>query len=97
MLSAGSETAWAEAARGLSARDIAMNVALPEIDGRILTRAIAFKGETWFDEATQCPIAAFRPKADRIDFVATLAANWARLRRAATMPRCWELHKLGLF
>ncbi|MDF2234204.1 cobaltochelatase subunit CobN [Albimonas sp. CAU 1670] len=87
VLSAGSEAAWAEAARGLSARDIAMNVALPEIDGRILTRAIAFKGEAWFDEATQCPIAAFRPKADRIDFVASLAANWARLRRAAPSER----------
>ncbi|WP_339947857.1 cobaltochelatase subunit CobN [uncultured Albimonas sp.] len=87
VLSAGSEAAWAEAARGLSARDIAMNVALPEIDGRILTRAIAFKGETWFDPDTQCPIAAFRPKADRIDFVATLAANWARLRRAEAGDR----------
>ncbi|SFH97357.1 cobaltochelatase subunit CobN [Albimonas pacifica] len=87
VLSAGSETAWAEAARGLSARDIAMNVALPEIDGRILTRAIAFKGETWFDPDTQCPIAAFRPKPDRIAFVASLAANWARLRRAAPAER----------
>ena len=87
VLSAGSETAWAEAARGLSARDIAMNVALPEIDGRILTRAIAFKGETWFDEATQCPIAAFRPRADRVAFVAALAANWARLRRAEASER----------
>jgi len=87
VLSAGSETAWAEAARGLSARDIAMNVALPEIDGRILTRAIAFKGETWFDEATQCPIAAFRPRADRVAFVAALAANWARLRRAEAAER----------
>ena len=33
----GSEAAWRDGTRGLSPRDIAMNVALPEIDGRILS------------------------------------------------------------
>ncbi|KAF0675506.1 cobaltochelatase subunit CobN [Profundibacterium mesophilum] len=86
VLAASSEADWEERASGLSARDIAMNVALPEIDGRILSRAISFKGEAFYDEATQCPIAAYRARGDRIDFVARLAEGWARLR-ASTPER----------
>ncbi|MEM6593907.1 MAG: cobaltochelatase subunit CobN [Pseudomonadota bacterium] len=82
-----SEAAWEEGQAGLSARDTAMNVALPEVDGRILTRAVSFKGEAFFDEATECPIATYRARGDRITFVARLAANWARLRRRSTKDR----------
>ncbi len=87
VLSGGTEAAWADGTRGLSARDIAMNVALPEVDGRILSRAISFKSEAFFDEATQCPIVTYQARGDRIDFVAALAANWARLRRTTAKDR----------
>ncbi|MCP5083173.1 MAG: cobaltochelatase subunit CobN, partial [Alphaproteobacteria bacterium] len=87
VLAGSSEQAWDEGLAGLSARDIAMNVALPEVDGRILSRAISFKGEAFFDEATECPIAAYRARGDRIDFVAQLAANWAKLRHTKTEDR----------
>ncbi len=80
VLSGSSEQAWEGGLNGLSARDIAMNVALPEVDGRILSRAISFKDEAFFDEATQCPIATYRAQGDRVSFVAELAARWARLR-----------------
>ncbi len=80
VLASTTEDAWEAGLTGLSARDIAMNVALPEVDGRILSRAISFKGEAYFDEATECPIATYRARGDRVDFVADLAANWARLR-----------------
>jgi len=49
VLSGSNEEAWATGTAGLSARDIAMNVALPEVDGRVLTRAISFK-----DQAAGC-------------------------------------------
>ncbi len=81
VLSGGTEQAWEAGTTGLSARDIAMNVALPELDGRVLTRAIGFKGEAFFDEATQCPIATWKAQGDRIAFVADLVARWCRLRR----------------
>lgn len=81
ILSSGTETAWTDNTQGLSARDIAMNVALPEVDGRILSRAISFKAEAYFDTATECPIATYHARGDRIDFVTQLAANWARLRQ----------------
>jgi cobaltochelatase CobN len=87
VLSAASEKAWEEGLNGLSARDIAMNVALPEVDGRVLSRAVSFKGEAYFDEATQCPIATYRARGDRIEFVADLAQNWASLRQKAPADR----------
>ncbi len=87
VLASTSEDAWADGLTGLSGRDIAMNVALPEVDGRILSRAISFKGEAFFDEATQCPIATYRAQGDRVAFVAELAANWARLRTTSVTAR----------
>ena len=81
ILSGTDETSWKSGQHGLSARDIAMNVALPEVDGRVLTRAVSFKGEAFFDQATQCPIAIYKPRGDRINFVTQLAQNWASLRR----------------
>ncbi|MGI3169313.1 cobaltochelatase subunit CobN [Pseudooceanicola sp. C21-150M6] len=87
VLSATSEEVWSDTLTGLSARDIAMNVALPEVDGRILSRAVAFKGEVHFDPDTQCPIAGWQTRGDRIDFVTRLAANWTTLRRTAPADR----------
>jgi cobaltochelatase CobN len=86
-LAASTEASWEEGLNGLSARDIAMNVALPEVDGRILSRAISFKGEAFFDVATECPIATYKARGDRVTFVAALAANWASLRRTAPAQR----------
>ena len=87
VFSASAEAAWRESARGLPARDIAMNVALPEVDGRIMTRAVSFKAQAYFDEATQCAIAAYRARGDRIDFVADLAAAWVRLAKTPARAR----------
>ena len=81
------ERQWAGATRGLSPRDIAMNVALPEVDGRILTRAVAFKTEARFDKGTQAPIVVSEPNEERCRFVAALAAAWVRLARTAPAER----------
>ena len=87
VFSGGNEKEWRAGTRGLSARDIAMNVALPEVDGRILSRAISFKGEARYDETTQCSLVVYEPVPDRVDFVARLAANWLRLGRTPTSRR----------
>ena len=87
ILAAGTEVGWEKNLSGLSARDIAMNVALPEVDGRVLTRAVSFKGEAFFDEATECPIAMYKARGDRITFVAELAKSWATLRRTDPKDR----------
>ncbi|WP_460272671.1 cobaltochelatase subunit CobN [Celeribacter sp. ULVN23_4] len=82
VLAGSSHDAWEAGTSGLSARDIAMNVALPEVDGRVMTRAVSFKGEAYRDAATECTIATYRAEESRIAFVAELAANWADLRRS---------------
>ena len=87
VFSGGNEKDWRAGTRGLSARDIAMNVALPEVDGRILSRAISFKGEARFDESTQCPLVVYEPVPDRVEFVAKLAAGWLRLGRTPVERR----------
>ena len=75
--------AWRASLRGLGPADLAMHVALPEIDGRILTRAISFKAASSRDERTEFAAVEHRPLADRVDFVAALAWRWANLRRKA--------------
>ncbi|WP_257169127.1 cobaltochelatase subunit CobN [Bradyrhizobium sp. SRS-191] len=75
-----SEEAWVSSSRGLSPTDLAMNVVLPELDGRLLARPIAFKGEMPVDERLQFGAARYVTQDDRISFVARLAARWARLR-----------------
>jgi cobaltochelatase CobN len=79
VLSGGSEEGWRAGTRGLSARDLAMNVALPEVDGRVLSRAVAFKARRRFDAGTQSAVVGFAPIGDRVRFTAELAAAWARL------------------
>jgi len=87
VLSSGSAKDWRANSNGLSPRDLAMQAALPELDGRILSRAISFKAASRFDAATQCNIVEPEPIADRVDFVADLAARWIRLRRKPTGER----------
>ena len=87
VLSGSSEESWSKSAQGLNARDLAMNVVLPELDGRIMSRAISFKADTDWHEGTQCRIVTYKPVPDRVAFVADLAANWARLRITAAAER----------
>jgi cobaltochelatase CobN len=85
---AGSEEAgWRAGTRGLGPRDVAMHVALPELDGRILARAVSFKGRTRRDALTEADIVTYWPVPDRIDFTADLAAAWAGLRAKSPAER----------
>jgi len=87
ILSASSRKAWAASSQGLSARDLGMNVALPEVDGRVLARAVSFKTAARYDAAVETNIVASEPDAGRVRYTAELAANWARLRRACAGDR----------
>ncbi|MFO0993005.1 MAG: cobaltochelatase subunit CobN [Hyphomicrobiales bacterium] len=87
ILAGSSEQAWRESAQGLGPRDLAMNVALPEFDGRIITRAISFKSEPQLHEPTDSRIVTYKSVPDRVEFVAELAANWIKLRKASPAKR----------
>jgi cobaltochelatase CobN len=82
-----SREAWLEATRGLGPRDLIMNVVLPEVDGRILTRAVSFKEEVESDGRTDSRIVVYRADRERIAFVAAQAANWVRLAAKAAADR----------
>ena len=43
VLSSMSEHEWSHSSKGMNDRDIIMAISLPEIDGRIITKTIAFK------------------------------------------------------
>ena len=82
-----SEDQWRDSPQGLSPRDIAMNVALPEVDGRLIGRAISFKSVQQRDDRLQTEVVRYELVSDRVEFVARLAANWARLRQTVVGDR----------
>jgi cobaltochelatase CobN len=91
MLSTSSLEAWAASGRGLSAADLAMNVVLPELDGRIITTALSFKAAMTPDPALEFSRLAHRPEPDRIALVADRAARWARLRQTPNAEKSLAL------
>lgn len=72
---------WQANAQGLGARDLAMHIALPELDGRIISRAISFKDLAWHNERSQSDVVCYRAHVERMDFVAELARKWVALAR----------------
>lgn len=89
ILSSGPRQSWQDSTRGLGARDLAMNVALPEVDGRIISRAISFKAVQQRDPRLQTEVVAYEAVPDRVEFVADLAANWVKLRRTPLPSGDW--------
>lgn len=84
VLAGSTREAWAASGRGLSATDLAMNVVLPELDGRLMSRAISFKAEAAADPRLEFACVRHEPEPSRITYVASLAAAWSRL---GTKPR----------
>jgi cobaltochelatase CobN len=80
ILSGGNREDWVKDNHGLNSRDIAMHIALPEVDGRIITRAISFKGLAYRCPHTEVDVVRYQPDAERVAFVAELSERWCRLR-----------------
>ncbi len=90
-LSLTSRGRWQEDSRGLSASCLAMNVVLPEVDGRIFAGAISFKEPALQDVELQFAAQGHAPDAEMILHTAKLAANSAHLRHIPEAKR-----KIGL-
>ncbi|NLH83113.1 MAG: cobaltochelatase subunit CobN, partial [Phyllobacteriaceae bacterium] len=84
ILATSPRDAWAASTRGLSAADLAMNVVLPEVDGRIAARAISFKDRRPRSDVLQHACNVHVADADGVAAVADLAHAWVRL---AETPR----------
>ncbi len=81
LITAGcSQDQWLADAHGLAPRDLAMQVVLPEVDGRILTRVISFKGMARRCEHTELDVVHYEAEPERMAFVAELARRWCVLR-----------------
>jgi cobaltochelatase CobN len=68
---------WQQSARGMNPLDAAMNVVLPEFDGRIISVPVSFKTRAG-NAAGQ--MMEYTPLPDRVARVAGLAQRFARLR-----------------
>jgi cobaltochelatase CobN len=78
---------WAASSHGLSPVDVAMAVAIPEFDGRVVTVPFSFKEEVDDGDELGVPVSAYRTVPDRTDRVARLATGLARLRSTPPAER----------
>jgi cobaltochelatase CobN len=79
--------AWRDSSRGLGSADLAMHIVLPELDGRILAGAIAFKDPLPPHEGLAFTALTSRPEPDRIAMVADRITALVRLRALSRSER----------
>ncbi len=87
IMSGGNAEDWGAGLAGLSPRDLAMSVVLPEIDGRIITRAVSFKGLARRSARAEALVTEYQIEPERAEFVVQLAARWVKLARARPSER----------
>ncbi|MEW6498609.1 MAG: cobaltochelatase subunit CobN, partial [Cyanobacteriota bacterium] len=87
ILSGGTVEQWESQFQGLTPRDTAMNVALPEVDGRIISRAVSFKSVQKWNSRLETDVVVYEAVRDRIEFVANLAHHWVKLRQTPPAQR----------
>ena len=87
LCSSQSREAWEASSLGLSPLDLSLQVALPELDGRITTRVGAFKQPISADPRLATALQRYVPDADRLGWVAELAARWCALRGTPAQQR----------
>jgi len=78
---------WSARTGGLTPIDVAMGVAIPEFDGRIITVPFSFKEVVDDGDDLGAPVVAYRSLADRVSRVAGIATRLARLGRTPTFER----------
>src|SRR6201998_4872046 len=71
-----------------------MNAALPEVDGRVFTTVIGVKEQDLWIPEIQYRAKRLVPDLEQIEYVTTLACNWARLR---TVPNRDKKIAIGLY
>jgi len=82
-----SRAQWLADPQGLSSKDMAMYLVMPEVDGRIGGLLVGHKADAVWHERTQCPLSAYEPEPEGITRAVALAANWARLRATPRADR----------
>ena len=78
---------WRAGNYGLTPRDLAMAVMLPELDGRLHGRIISHKATSIVDPVTEFAAAHHEPVPELIDAMADLVVAWVRLRYRANRDK----------
>ncbi|CCQ50721.1 cobaltochelatase subunit CobN [Crocosphaera watsonii] len=87
IFSSGTKEQWLDSFQGLNPRDVAMNIALPEVDGKIITRAVSFKSVKTWNEQLETDVIVYESVEDRLNFVSELAANFIKLNQTPVKER----------
>ncbi len=82
-----SRAQWLADPQGLSSKDMAMYLVMPEVDGRIGGILVGHKADAVWHARTQCPLSSYEPEPDGINRAVTLAQNWTRLRQTPRADR----------
>ncbi|MBW3579881.1 MAG: cobaltochelatase subunit CobN [Actinobacteria bacterium] len=78
---------WEASDAGLVPLDVAMAVAIPEFDGRIVSVPFSFKETVDDGDELGTPVTAYRTRSDRVARVAGVATRMARLRHVPAGER----------
>jgi cobaltochelatase CobN len=87
ILSGAAQADWAASTRGLSPADLAMQVVLPELDGRLATTAVSFKADGQAAPELEFVAKLHRPERAQVALAADRAAGWARLAATPASER----------
>jgi cobaltochelatase CobN len=88
LISSGqSRRTWQQSSIGLGPLDLSLQVALPELDGRITTRIGAFKETVASSQELATALTRQVPDPERLAWIAALTAAWIELRRTPAPER----------
>ncbi|MFZ9713846.1 MAG: cobaltochelatase subunit CobN [Vulcanococcus sp.] len=87
LCSTQAKAAWQNNSVGLSPLDLTLQIALPELDGRITTRVGAFKEVSGADPRLQTALHRYVPEPERLDWIAQLTRRWCELRQTPIPER----------
>lgn len=72
---------WEDGLFGLPPTDVAINIALPEMDGRIIGTAVSFKADNGRDPLTDSNIVAYKAYQPGCSRVVEMVVNWVKLQQ----------------
>ena len=87
LCSTQSRESWRESSVGLAPLDLTLQIALPELDGRITTRVGAFKEAQRADPRLSTALLSYEPDRERLAWVCKLIARWCELRTTPAPQR----------
>ncbi len=87
LCSGRSQRSWQESSIGLGPLDLSLQIALPELDGRITTRVGAFKEQAGASDRLGTALLRLQPDRERLGWIVRLCRSWIELRRTPGAER----------